>query len=62
MKQFIQVNDVPDIQVLINKGLEYKQHPFMDKALGSGKRLGLLFLNPSLRANWTHGLGWWIFI
>ena len=49
MKQFIQVGDVSDIQALINKGLEYKQNPFMDKALGAGKRVGLLFLNPSLR-------------
>jgi N-succinyl-L-ornithine transcarbamylase len=49
MNQFIEVNDVPDVQALINKGLEYKQHPFMDKALGAGKRVGLLFLNPSLR-------------
>jgi len=49
MKQFIQVGDVSDIQGLIHKGLEYKQHPFMDKALGAGKRVGLLFLNPSLR-------------
>ncbi len=49
MKQFIQVGDVSDIQALINKGLEYKQHPFMDKMLGAGKRVGLLFLNPSLR-------------
>jgi N-succinyl-L-ornithine transcarbamylase len=49
MKQFIQVGDVSDIQALIDKGLGYKQHPFMDKALGAGKRVGLLFLNPSLR-------------
>jgi N-succinyl-L-ornithine transcarbamylase len=49
MKKFIQVGDVSDIQALINKGLEYKQHPFMDKMLGAGKRVGLLFLNPSLR-------------
>jgi N-succinyl-L-ornithine transcarbamylase len=49
MKQFIQVGDVSDIQALIHKGLEYKQDPFMDKALGAGKRVGLLFLNPSLR-------------
>jgi N-succinyl-L-ornithine transcarbamylase len=49
MKQFIQVGDVSDIQALINKGLEYKQHPFMDKMLGASKRVGLLFLNPSLR-------------
>ena len=49
MKQFIQVGDVSDIQALIHKGLEYKQDPFMDKMLGAGKRVGLLFLNPSLR-------------
>jgi N-succinyl-L-ornithine transcarbamylase len=49
MKQFIQVGDVSDIQVLIHKGLEYKQDPFMDKMLGANKRVGLLFLNPSLR-------------
>ena len=49
MKQFIQVGDVSDIQALINKGLEYKQNPFKDKMLGAGKRVGLLFLNPSLR-------------
>jgi N-succinyl-L-ornithine transcarbamylase len=49
MKQFIQVGDVSDVQGLINKGLGYKQHPFMDKTLGAGKRAGLLFFNPSLR-------------
>lgn len=49
MKQFIQVGDVSDIQALIHKGLAYKHNPFMDKMLGSGKRVGLLFLNPSLR-------------
>jgi len=27
----------------------YKAHPFADHALGAGKRIGLLFLNPSLR-------------
>jgi len=40
MKQFIQVGDVSDIQGLIHKGLGYKQHPFMDKTLGAGKRAG----------------------
>jgi len=49
MKKFIEVSDVTDIQALINKGLEYKQDPFMDKMLGANKRVGLLFLNPSLR-------------
>ena len=49
MKQFISVNDVSDINALVKKALAYKSHPFMDKALGENKRIGLLFLNPSLR-------------
>ena len=49
MKQFISVNDVPDINALVKKALAYKANPFSDKALGAGKRIGLLFLNPSLR-------------
>jgi len=49
MKKFIEVSDVTDIQALINKGLAYKQHPLLDKTLGANKRVGLLFLNPSLR-------------
>lgn len=49
MKQFISVNDVPDINALVKKALAYKANPFADKTLGEGKRIGLLFLNPSLR-------------
>lgn len=49
MKQFISVNDVPDINALVKKALVYKANPFADKTLGGGKRIGLLFLNPSLR-------------
>jgi N-succinyl-L-ornithine transcarbamylase len=49
MKQFISVNDVSDINALVKKALAYKADPFADKALGAGKRIGLLFLNPSLR-------------
>lgn len=49
MKQFISVNDVADINALAAKALEYKANPFKDRALGADKRLGLLFLNPSLR-------------
>ncbi len=49
MKKFIEVSDVTDIQALVNKGLAYKQDPLLDKSLGSNKRVGLLFLNPSLR-------------
>jgi N-succinyl-L-ornithine transcarbamylase len=49
MKQFITANDVLDINQLAAKALYYKQNPLADKLLGAGKRIGLLFLNPSLR-------------
>lgn len=49
MKQFISVNDVTNMNALIEKALAYKANPFADKALGANKRIGLLFLNPSLR-------------
>ncbi len=46
---FISVNDVSDINSLVAKALAYKQNPLKDKSLGTNKRIGLLFLNPSLR-------------
>jgi N-succinyl-L-ornithine transcarbamylase len=49
MKQFISVKDVSDINALVKKALQYKAQPFIDKQLGAQKRIGLLFLNPSLR-------------
>src|SRR6188768_1155533 len=49
MKNFISVNDVSDINALVAKALEYKKSPFKDRHLGADKRIGLLFLNPSLR-------------
>jgi N-succinyl-L-ornithine transcarbamylase len=49
MKQFISVNDVNDIDALAAQALAYKANPLADKHLGANKRIGLLFLNPSLR-------------
>ena len=49
MKQFISVHDVPNIDHLVQKALDYKAAPFKDKTLGSNKRIGCLFLNPSMR-------------
>jgi N-succinyl-L-ornithine transcarbamylase len=37
------------MDALIKKALSYKANPFTDKALGTNKRIGLLFLNPSMR-------------
>ena len=55
MKNFISVHDVVNaggnipaaIDALVEKALAYKANPFKDKSLGAGKRIGMLFLNPS---------------
>lgn len=47
--QFTSVNDVSNISELVKKALAYKNNPFMHQSSGIGKRIGLLFLNPSLR-------------
>lgn len=49
MKQFISVHDVEDINAFVEKALAYKANPLKDQELGKGKRMGLIFLNPSLR-------------
>lgn len=40
---------MPDINGLVSKALAYKADPLRDKSLGANKRIGLLFLNPSMR-------------
>jgi N-succinyl-L-ornithine transcarbamylase len=49
MRNFLSIDDVPDPSGLVNKALVYKRQPFLDKQLGVGKTLGMLFLNPSMR-------------
>jgi len=49
LKQFISVADVADIDAMVKKALAYKASPFMHNTMGVGKRIGLLFLNPSMR-------------
>ncbi|HSC53563.1 MAG TPA: hypothetical protein VLC98_08090 [Phnomibacter sp.] len=49
MKQFISVHDVPSVDTMVAAALEYKAQPLKDKAIGANKRIGLLFLNPSMR-------------
>lgn len=49
MKQFLSVNDVANVSALVECALRYKADPFADRHFGAGKRLGLLFMNPSLR-------------
>jgi N-succinyl-L-ornithine transcarbamylase len=49
MRNFISVHDVKNIDALVQKALAYKTNPSIDKTLGSNKRIGCLFLNPSMR-------------
>lgn len=49
MKNFISVDDAHDINGLAQIAMEYKSNPYRDRDLGAGKRMGLLFLNPSMR-------------
>lgn len=49
MRNFISVHDVTNMDSLVQSALAYKANPFKDKLLGAGKRVGLLFLNPSMR-------------
>jgi N-succinyl-L-ornithine transcarbamylase len=49
MKNFISAHDVTDIDGLVRSALAYKADPLKDKSLGAHKRVGMLFLNPSMR-------------
>lgn len=49
MKHFTSVLDVADINKLVERALVYKANPLFDAGLGNGKRIGLLFMNPSMR-------------
>ncbi len=49
MRNFISVHDVNNIDALVEKALAYKANPFVDKTIGLNKRIGCLFLNPSMR-------------
>lgn len=49
MKHFSCVDDVADVHDLIKLGIDLKQNPFANEALGKGKTLGMVFFNSSLR-------------
>jgi N-succinyl-L-ornithine transcarbamylase len=53
MKNFISIADVSNIDHLVAQALQYKKNPYADKTLGQGKKIGLLFLNPSLRTRFS---------
>jgi N-succinyl-L-ornithine transcarbamylase len=49
MTNFVSAADVSDIDSLVRAALAYKADPLKDKTLGANKRVGMLFLNPSMR-------------
>lgn len=49
MRNFTSVYDVKNIESLVQAALHYKANPFVDKTLGQNKKIGCLFLNPSMR-------------
>jgi N-succinyl-L-ornithine transcarbamylase len=49
MKNFVSVNDVSNINALVKKALDFKSNTTTSYKSGKDKRIGLLFLNPSLR-------------
>lgn len=49
MKNFLSVKDAGDINFLVKTALNFKKDPLASHTLGKGKRIGLIFLNPSMR-------------
>jgi N-succinyl-L-ornithine transcarbamylase len=49
LKNFISIADVTNLNELISDSIRYKTNPLADENLGRGKRIGMLFLNPSMR-------------
>jgi len=43
------VQDAGNIDFLIKTAINFKKNPLANQSLGKGKRIGLLFLNPSMR-------------
>jgi N-succinyl-L-ornithine transcarbamylase len=49
LKNFLSVKDAGNIDILIRSAVDFRENPLSKQTLGKGKRIGLLFLNPSMR-------------
>lgn len=49
MENFLSVKDAGNIDMLIRSAVSFRENPLAKQGLGKGKRIGLLFLNPSMR-------------
>lgn len=48
-KNFLSVKDVTNMELLVQQAMSYKAQQLRRPNLGAGKRIGLLFFNPSMR-------------
>ncbi|MFZ9661758.1 MAG: acetylornithine carbamoyltransferase [Chitinophagaceae bacterium] len=49
MRHFVSADQIQDLNAMVQTALSYKNDPFKHSELGKGKRIGMLFLNPSMR-------------
>ncbi|MEO6188661.1 MAG: N-acetylornithine carbamoyltransferase, partial [Ginsengibacter sp.] len=49
MKNFLSAKDAGNIEGLVSSAVNFRNNPLSQQHLGRGKRIGLIFLNPSLR-------------
>ena len=49
MKQFLTIDDLPNLHQAISDGILLKKDPYAFEYIGNRKTLGMLFFNPSLR-------------
>lgn len=49
MKNFTKFENKTTAEKLIRQAIHYKENPWIDREKGQGKRIGCIFLNPSLR-------------
>jgi len=49
LRNFLSVKDAASIDSLLQSAISFRKNPFAKHDLGKGKRLGLIFLNPSMR-------------
>jgi len=49
LTNFLSVKDAGNIDELVRSAIHFRKDPFAQQSLGKGKRMGLIFLNPSLR-------------
>jgi N-succinyl-L-ornithine transcarbamylase len=49
MKNYLTLEDIPNLQKAVNQVIALKKEPYSNEHLGRQKTLGMLFFNPSLR-------------